>query len=118
MPPQHLRKLRLLLEDTPGNYAIIVFAQTELLAKLALAVNDDLRSRISYSALLKPLLPEDLYDELKHIRNALPNLEALLRNPPPQKTTNVVEPLARAHHVLHVQYRRKKQPAPQQLELF
>ncbi len=60
MPPQHLRKLRLLLEDTPGNYAIIVFAQTELLAKLALAVNDDLRSRISYSALLKPLLPEDL----------------------------------------------------------
>ena len=60
MPPQHLRKLRLLLEDTPGNYAIILFAQTELLAKLALAVNEDLRSRISYSALLHPLTPEDI----------------------------------------------------------
>ncbi|MDV7391128.1 ATP-binding protein, partial [Arthrospira platensis SPKY1] len=60
MPPVHLRKLRLLLEDTPGNYAIILFAQTELLAKLALAVNEDLRSRISYSALLCPLAPEDI----------------------------------------------------------
>jgi type II secretory pathway predicted ATPase ExeA len=60
MPPQHLRKLRLLLEDTPGNYGIVLFAQTELLAGLALAVNEDLRSRISYSALLRPLTPEDI----------------------------------------------------------
>lgn len=60
MPTHHLRKLRLLLEDTPGNYAIILFAQTELLAKLALAVNEDLRSRVSYSALLYPLLPENI----------------------------------------------------------
>lgn len=60
MPPHHMRKLRLLLEDTPGNYAIILFAQTELLAKLALAVNEDLRSRVSYSALLQPLLPEHI----------------------------------------------------------
>lgn len=60
MPTQHLRKMRLLLEDTPGNYAIILFAQTELFAKLALALNEDLRSRISYSALLHPLTPEDI----------------------------------------------------------
>ena len=60
MPPQHLRKLRLLLEDTPGNYGIILFAQTELLANLALAVNEDLQSRITYSALLLPLTPEDI----------------------------------------------------------
>ena len=60
MPTQHLRKLRLLLEDTPGNYAIILFAQTELLQTLALAVNEDLRSRISYSAILRPLIPEDI----------------------------------------------------------
>ncbi len=58
MPPVHLRKLRLLLEDTPGNYAIILFAQTELLAKLALAVNEDLQSRISFSALLQALTPD------------------------------------------------------------
>lgn len=60
MPPPHLRKLRLLLEDTPGNHAIILFAQTELLATLALAINEDLRSRVSYSALLRPLAPEDI----------------------------------------------------------
>jgi MSHA biogenesis protein MshM len=60
MPPPHLRKLRLLLEDTPGNYAVILFAQTELLARLALAVNEDLRSRVSYSAFLRPLAPEDI----------------------------------------------------------
>ena len=60
MPPPHLRKLRLLIEETPGNYAVILFAQTELLARLALAVNEDLRSRVSYSALLRPLAPEDI----------------------------------------------------------
>jgi type II secretory pathway predicted ATPase ExeA len=60
MPPVHLRKLRLLLEDTPGNYGIILFAQTELLARLALAVNEDLQSRVSFSALLQALTPEDI----------------------------------------------------------
>ena len=60
MPPQHLRKLRLLLEETLGNYAIILFAQTELLAQLALYVNKDLRSRVSYSAILNKLTAEDI----------------------------------------------------------
>jgi MSHA biogenesis protein MshM len=60
MAPQHLRKLRLLFEDAPASYAIVLFAQTELLARLALAVNDDLRSRVSYSALLRPLASDDL----------------------------------------------------------
>lgn len=60
MPTQHLRKMRLLLEDTPGNYAIILFAQTGLFAQLALAVNEDLRSRISYSAMLHTLTPDDI----------------------------------------------------------
>ena len=60
MQPQHLRRLRLLLEESPGNYAIILFAQTELLPTLALAVNEDLQSRITWSALLKPLTPEDV----------------------------------------------------------
>lgn len=44
----------------PHNYAIILFAQTELLAKLALGVNADLRTRLSYSALLPKLSAEDL----------------------------------------------------------
>ena len=60
MPPRHLRKLRLLLEETPGNYAIILFAQTELLAGLALYVNEDLHSRITYSAILNKLTAEDI----------------------------------------------------------
>ncbi|MCH2156386.1 MAG: hypothetical protein MK080_10330 [Opitutales bacterium] len=60
MPPQHLRKLRLLLEESPGNYGILLFAQIELLATLALAVNADLHSRTTYSALLHPLTPEDI----------------------------------------------------------
>lgn len=60
LAPQHLRKLRLLLEESPGNYAIILFAQTELLAALALCVNEDLRSRITYSALLNKLAAEDI----------------------------------------------------------
>ena len=59
-PPQHLRKLRLLLEESPGNYGILLFAQIELLATLALAVNADLHSRTTYSALLHPLTPEDI----------------------------------------------------------
>lgn len=57
---QHLRKLRLLLEESPGNYAIILFAQSELLAQLALYVNEDLRSRITYSVILNKLTPEDI----------------------------------------------------------
>lgn len=60
MPAQHLRKLRLLLEDTPGNYGILLFAQTELFAQLVLVINEDLRSRITCSALLQPLSPDDI----------------------------------------------------------
>lgn len=60
LAPQHLRKLRLLLEESPGNYAIILFAQIELLAQLALCVNEDLRSRITYSAILNKLTGEDI----------------------------------------------------------
>lgn len=60
LAPQHLRKLRLLLEESPDNYAILLFAQTELLAQLALYVNEDLRSRITYSAILNKLTSEDI----------------------------------------------------------
>ena len=60
LAPQHLRKLRLLLEESPGNYAIVLFAQSELLARLALYVNEDLRSRITYSTILNKLTGEDI----------------------------------------------------------
>ena len=57
---QHLRKLRLLFEEMPHNDAIIRFAQSDLLAKLALGLNADLRTGVSYSALLPKLTAEDL----------------------------------------------------------
>ena len=56
----HLRKLRLLFEEMPGNYASILLAHTEILGKLALTVNADLHSRISYSAIIDKLTPEDI----------------------------------------------------------
>ena len=86
-----------------------------------------------------PLLPnwhgQDLYDQLKHIRNALPDLEAILRDAPTRKPPDIVTPLAQAHAVLATQNRprhaarvppgesgrdckRKKQPQPKQLNLF
>ena len=48
-----LRRLRLVFEDFPKNHNLILFAQPELLSKLPLAVNDDLKSRVTYSVLLQ-----------------------------------------------------------------
>ena len=61
---------------------------------------------------------EDLYDELKHIRNALPDLAEILRSPPNPTAQDIVTPMARAHAVLNSHYRRKNQPQPKQLTLF
>jgi hypothetical protein len=61
---------------------------------------------------------EDLYHELKHIRNCLPDIETLLQTRPTQTTHDTVAPLARAHAVLAIQYHRKKQAQPTQLKLF
>jgi type II secretory pathway predicted ATPase ExeA len=53
-----LRRLRLLAAEFPPNHNIILFAQTELLATLALGVNEDLRSRLTYSVILRKLDPD------------------------------------------------------------
>lgn len=109
------------LRISPGRYQDLLSRRLEAIATHG---NPDLYRRYFPKYLLKSIQDwfdwhgEDLYDELKHIRNVLPDLEALLRNPPHQKTPDIVEPLAKAHRVLHVQYRRKKQPSPKQLELF
>lgn len=57
-----LRKIRLLLEDFPRSHNLILFAQTELMRKLQLLVNEDLRSRITYSVTVKPLGPDAVRD--------------------------------------------------------
>ena len=59
MDVEALRRLRLVFEDFPKNHNLILFAQPELLSKLHLAVNDDLKSRVTYSVLLQKLAPDD-----------------------------------------------------------
>jgi MSHA biogenesis protein MshM len=55
-----LRKLRLLFEEFPKNHNIILIGQVQLLHNLALIVNEDLKSRVTYSTILKKLNPDDM----------------------------------------------------------
>jgi MSHA biogenesis protein MshM len=55
-----LRKLRLLFEDFPKNHNLVLFGQPELLGSLALNVNQDLKSRVTYSVVAKRLNPDDM----------------------------------------------------------
>jgi type II secretory pathway predicted ATPase ExeA len=53
-----LRRLRLLLEDFPKNHNLVLVAQPGLLTKLSLSVNDDIRSRVTYSVVVPKLAVE------------------------------------------------------------
>jgi type II secretory pathway predicted ATPase ExeA len=55
-----LRKLRLLFERFPKNHNVILFGQPELMHYLSLSTNKDIKSRITYSATIKPLNDDDL----------------------------------------------------------
>jgi len=55
-----LRKFRLLFEDFPKSHNIILVGQTRLLHNMALKVNEDIKSRVSYSVILKKLNPDDM----------------------------------------------------------
>jgi type II secretory pathway predicted ATPase ExeA len=55
MDIENLRKLRLLLEDFPKNHNLILVGQVELLSSLDLAVNQDIKSRVTYSVIIKRL---------------------------------------------------------------
>jgi len=57
---QVLRKLRLLFEQFPKKHNLILFGQRDLLHYLSMTVNQDIKSRITYSATLKPLNDEDM----------------------------------------------------------
>ena len=61
---------------------------------------------------------EDLYQELKHVRNQLCDIDSLLRAQPTQSAEDVVTPIAQAHAVLAVQCRRKKYADAKQLNLL
>jgi MSHA biogenesis protein MshM len=55
-----LRRLRLLFEDFPKNHNLVLVAQPSLLSKIALTINDDIKSRVTYSVLLARLAPDDM----------------------------------------------------------
>jgi type II secretory pathway predicted ATPase ExeA len=55
-----LRKLRLLFEDFPKNHNLILIAQPDLMHHLHLGVNEDIKSRITFSTTLPKLTSEDL----------------------------------------------------------
>lgn len=60
MDMKTLRKLRLMFEDFPKNHNLILVGQPELIANINLAVNEDIRSRITYSAVMRRLNPDDM----------------------------------------------------------
>jgi len=66
-----LRRLRLMFEDFPKNHNLILIGQPVLLNKLNLSVNDDIKSRITYSNILKPLnsdlIKEFVMDQLDEV---------------------------------------------------
>ena len=55
-----LRKLRLLFEDFPKNHNLVLFAQPQLMHTLHLTVNEDIKSRVTYSVKLQRLTPDAL----------------------------------------------------------
>ena len=62
MDLDNLRKLRLLFEDFPKNHNLVLIGQPTLLANLDLGVNQDIKSRVTYSVIIKRLNPDALRD--------------------------------------------------------
>ncbi len=58
MHSECLRKLRLLFEDFPHSHNLVLIGQPPLLQSLALSVNEEIRSRVTYSVILLRLGPE------------------------------------------------------------
>ena len=58
MQTECLRKLRLLFEDFPRSHNLVLIGQPPLMQALALSINEEIRSRITYSVLLPRLASE------------------------------------------------------------
>lgn len=58
----NLRKLRLLFEDFPKNHNLVLIGRPSLLASLDLGVNQDIKSRVTYSVITKRLTADALRD--------------------------------------------------------
>lgn len=57
-----LRRLRLLFEDFPKNHNIILIGQPGLLHNMSLRINEDIKSRVTYSTVMKKLNPDQMRD--------------------------------------------------------
>lgn len=66
MHAECLRKLRLLFEDFPRSHNLVLFGQPPLMQTLSLSVNEEIRSRVTYSAILPRLAPEDIENFILH----------------------------------------------------
>ena len=62
MDMANLRQLRLLFEDFPKNHNLVLIGRPNLLAALDLGVNQDIKSRVTYSVITKRLNADDLRD--------------------------------------------------------
>jgi len=60
MEMQTLRKLRLLFEDFPKNHNVILIGQPSLLNNMSLGINADIKSRVTYSTIMRKLNPDDM----------------------------------------------------------
>jgi len=60
MSAESLRKLRLLFEDFPRSHNLVLIGQPSLLHTLSLSVNEEVKSRVTYSVVLPKLAPEDV----------------------------------------------------------
>jgi len=58
----NLRRLRLLFEDFPKNHNLVLIGQPSLLANLDLGINQDIKSRVTYSVVTKRLGPDLMRD--------------------------------------------------------
>ena len=72
---QVLRKLRLLFDQFPKKHNLVLLGQRDLLHYLSLTVNEDIKSRITYSVNILPLNDQDLehyiVKELENVRMGL-----------------------------------------------
>jgi type II secretory pathway predicted ATPase ExeA len=60
MPSESLRKLRLLCEDFPHSHNLVLIGQPPLLQTMGLSINEEIRSRVTYSVVLPRLSPESI----------------------------------------------------------
>jgi type II secretory pathway predicted ATPase ExeA len=60
MPADCLRKLRLLCEDFPHSHNLVLIGPPPLLQSLSLTINEEIRPRITYWALLSRLASDTI----------------------------------------------------------